>query len=105
MFSDIITLNNEAQSELLNFNRKIEDGELAITDTNDNKRTDEIIDNIESMQQDINSLYDDISTINTNINSFEAAINQSKEIRRQELLANKNEDPDGELDIRDIMGD
>ena len=105
MFNDIITLNNEAQSELLNFNRKIDDGELAITDTNDNKRTDEIIDNIERGQQEINSLYDDISTINTNINSFESAINQSKEIRRQELLADKNEDPDGELDIRDIMGD
>ncbi len=101
MFNDITKLTNEAKANLTDFNRTLDNGEIYIEDGNDNKVTDEILGDIESLEKKINVLYDDISTINSNINSFNSDIIKSKQIRQEEL----KDDPysEGDLDIRDII--
>ena len=103
MFSSVTSLNIETQDNLKSFNKKIDEGEQAILDTNDNVRTDEIIDNIETLQNSINGIYDSITTINNSITSLENDISYSRMLRQQEIAAGNTDD--GEISIRDIIGE
>ena len=101
MFSDIIEKNNEAKSFLVDSNKTLDNGEMYIEDGNNNKVTDEILESIEDVEKKTNNIYDDINSINADIQSFNDAILESRRIRQEEL---KSDDPgDPELDIRDIL--
>ena len=60
------------------------EGEEAIEEGNDNIRTKEILENIETYEINTSSLYDAISSIEADIASLQSDINTSMAIKRQE---------------------
>lgn len=85
MFDEVTTKTESCKSDLRSFNTKLDEAEQAISDTNDNVRTDEILTTIETLQKQVNTLHDSITTINDNISSFNNDIATSKSIRQQEI--------------------
>lgn len=104
MFGSIITLIDGSAQELTKFEGKLEIGKEVMLEGNDNKKTDEIRNDIDTLISETNSLSTSIVAIIGNIESFESDIKRSKEIRLEEIKNSSFDEVD--VDIRDLdIGD
>ena len=84
MFGSVTSLTGEAKGKLFEGNTLLDKGEEAIEEGNDNIRTKEILENIETYEINTSILYDAISSIEADVASLQSDINTSMAIKRQE---------------------